>query len=423
MMENYRRLTIDTETSGQRGVPLWHPNHRLIQISCLCSETREWYKSLISYGDDFYLHPQNVDLHKIGMQDLIQMGKPGPDVMRGLVDFANKGDKKVLLVAHNAPFDWAVIRFAIQRELGLQYGRGGKDLGWLCFDTLHWFRDNYPDLGLGMDPASRPYSLEKLCVHFLGIKPEGMHNADKDVEMLDMLFERVILPNLVNWQKYVCGDGVERSRMVLVKQLPGFGDKRVEKLVGIVNHAFNLDDSGQYHTFPTTDQLFSVAHLLVYGEMRYKQHLRGLGREPRGEELNEWFEVLAHIEILLREEPMNINCDTTISHVLAAVAGLDIVDLTRFTMREDGNKDFFPPLRGTRRAFYPLQITDQEARLVLQEHGWGTIGEMLACYLTSHITITTIQEKFNACVCPNILNQKQIFGLDETFKVMLKYGA
>jgi hypothetical protein len=157
--------------------------------------------------------------------------------------------------------------------------------------------------------------------------------------------------------------------------------------------------------------------------MRYRQFIRQQHGGGKGADLNEWFEICAHCEILLREPPLNINCDTTISLILSLLCGVDIVDLTLHTMREDGNKQFFPPLRATKRAFYPLKISDEEASFLLQEHGWGTIGEMLACYLTSPVTIKGLQDKFNECVCPNVLDQRQIADLDQIFKQMLKYGA
>jgi DNA polymerase III epsilon subunit-like protein len=400
---------LDTETSAQKGVPIWHPQNRLLQVCCYRAKDGAWFTRYINHGKDFYLHPGNVELHKIGVEQLQREGQSGAVVMRDLLDFLFV-EEEIVIVAHNASFDLDVIMNALEVELGRDFVLE-RQLKWHWFDTLTYFKLVHPDLGIIVEPSLRPYSLEKLCKRFLSKVSAHMHNAETDVSMLLTLFKDVVLPNLhaADWGKYLV-TGPQNWRGTLIRDIQGFGPVRTQRICEIVNAVF-LQEKDEAVSAGVTDQLLRVSDLIFYAFIRMRDGPKGM----------DWTEVCRHIEILLREKPIEISCDTTIARLLSRVCGLYMHDFLFHTMREDGNKQFFPVLRGTARAFLPFRITNADARLLLEDRGWGTINEAVAEMLTSPMTFLELENEFRKRVSSNASTDEQFAHFEEIIRNAMTY--
>lgn len=199
-------FVLDTETTGNKGVPLWSASNRLLQLVTFHPKSGDWFIRYVNYTDDFYIPHDNGLIHNITLADLKNNGFPLEVVLTEWLDWmkARIVDNNVpLIVAHNAAFDRNVIRKALRHsELQMSFGKGAKRWSWRWFDSLLAFRVLYPKLPDFYEPKDKPYSLTTLTQHFLKIKTTKMHNAETDVKMLHQLFTEFIVPKLdEDWLK------------------------------------------------------------------------------------------------------------------------------------------------------------------------------------------------------------------------------
>ena len=425
-MEIENVFVFDTETTGQKGVPLWNDKNRVIQICAYHPHSGEMFMKLISYGPNFYIAPDNISIHKITPADLEASGEPPKEVLMGFLDFIEKNKKgRPWMVAHSATFDHNVIRKMLYLILDRCYGRGGVELEWDLFCSLRFFRSEHPDLELITEPKDKPYALGSLCERFLGEKPEGLHNAAVDVKMLARLFLEIIVPSGVDLTKYlVTKSPYESVRMTKLRQVPYYAEYRTNLIADQIRNAFALQadqfPDKDYRELIHPDGLFTVAHVMIYGKMRYLQTIKNK-KTLTAEEKCEWYEICRHVELLLRSPPINLSCDATIAALVCFVAEVDIVDLMFHTMRENGNTNFFPTQRGLPIAFMPAKVTEHEARLLESEAGWGSISEMVADYKVNGRTIGAVVQQFNNLVAPDLINQSQTHNLGKIIEDFLEY--
>lgn len=432
---------VDVETSGQKGMPIWNPKARVIQLSAYHPHTDTWYNRLVKYDDNFFVPAGSVAIHRISSLDLINGGFSPVEVMRGFLDFLEEksegGDQ--ILVAHNASFDRNMIRKMINQYLKLSYGRGAGDWKAVFFDTLVAFRTIHPELELYSKPSGQPYSLSSLARTFFGKAAMSgtFHNAETDVKTLYRLFMEKLLPKCPilqtsDWRncKFFIKPRDSR-RLILVSQLQGFGIHRTILLCDeILNPAFANEvfscphDSIErkfYESCITTHGLLTTAHIFVYGYMRYRQVLRikRVQMVPlQNEDRNTWYEICRHVEVMLRSPPLNIACDSTIANVLSCISMHDIVDLAFHTMKEDGSKSFFPTMRGEPISYgkWKDYILPDEGIFLTREFGWGTIHEMLQDYLNRG---AQGQEQLQSEL--NYSLHRKIFHVTETLLETQKY--
>jgi PD-(D/E)XK nuclease superfamily len=219
------------------------------------------------------------------------------------------------------------------------------------------------------------------------------------------LLEKEVMNMLTVWKNFLkferdiiiwCGNSEKaaRQRLTYLYQIPGFALARTNLICDEISNAF-LHETGlfsatldntvttDYKCFIVPPQLLTAAHLIVYGQMRIKQTIRQkMILNEKIQDQNHWFNVCKHVEFLLRSKPLNIVCENTICNILVHVSGMDLIDLTMHTMREDGNKNFFPTLRGKPIAYQPLKLSEEAAAFIFKHKHWGTLGEILAECLT-----------------------------------------
>lgn len=231
--------------------------------------------------------------------------------------------------------------------------------------------------------------------------------------------------SIIKW----CGLEGGKTRLTLLSAVPGFGPYRCTKIAEVVNIAFCMEglqekshdpDSVDYKTFCVPVKLFTIAHLLVYGKMRFRQKLRKkriLKEKTELEDHNEWYEICQNIEVILRD--IGISSDETICNVLSLVCGMDTLDLSMHTMKEDGDKNFFPTLRGRPVAFKPLlensKYPEDDARCLLLKN-WGTFNEIVTASRNKgpgHED--TIQTDVNLCL------STPVYGIQAMIENELQY--
>lgn len=422
-----RFLIYDTETSGQQGVPMWHSENRIIQIAALHPQSQEMFKVKVNYGPDFYLAPKNVQIHKIGVLDLQASGKLPEEAIDGFMDFqARLCGPEPIWVAHNATFDFNMIRKMLTVVKGQGFDRGASGLGVKQFCSLLFFRTEFPDLEYIFEPEDRPYSLGSLYHYFFKERVADSHDATVDVKMLERLFREIILPMGRDLSKYYINQKPEESaRMTLLKNVAYLGEFRVHHIANEIRKAFMVQGNEfgfvDYKKFLPSQNLCSVAHLLLYGQMRYLQHTLGKKKlDPL--ERCEWFEILRHCEILLRERPVGISSDSIIANVLAHVAGVDVVDLLFHTMKENGDTDFFPTTKGTPLAYKPMPVSADEAKFLHKEGGWGTISEMVADYVVNAKSGVSMAAEINRYLRPSIPHHNDSVDVEGHLNSVLRYS-
>jgi DNA polymerase III epsilon subunit-like protein len=375
---------LDTETTGQQGLPLWHPKNRLLQVAIVYvnGEKKEFFNRYVKYEDDFFIPEESTKIHKITNLTIQEHGLNPKQVLQEMLEWVQKRSSKPEIYAHNAQFDRNVLRIAIFRELGESYGEGGKEWSWKWYCTMKAARDLFPEIGKEYWPEDKPYSLGKLQSYFneKGTLLKNLHNAMIDVQVLCELYLNAILPKVKDISLYSIPAQI--SRLTPITKIPGYALKRAMKLQrALQTEFFNEGISGDefdYSEFACSPTMLTVGHLLVYGKMRYEQKIRRktIMQEPITlQDQCTWYEIASSIEVLLRVG-LNMTSESTMAELIAHVCDRDIVDLCFHTAREDGTLHFFPTMRGQPVSFLPLKISAKEAKSLRDLKGWGTIGEL-----------------------------------------------
>ena len=371
MLLDFDIIIVDTETSGLKGVPIFHPNNRLIQISALHLNTGEKFNRYLSYGEDFIIPPGSIDIHHIKNETLKTQGIPAKDALIEFDKWKNKFTKPRILVAHKASFDETIIRIAYIREFGKKYTALNFKEEWLC--TLILFKKAYPNLEREIEPKDQPYSLGKLCYTFLNKTFKDMHNSDVDVKALSEMFKYAIEKELVsstNYKQFLLPPPLPRSS--LIKDVPNFRDKRAQLISDHLNHVFKEENID----LKVTSNLVTIGHLVVYGRSRYKHYLKTNPIINTNPNIDEWLCIAHSIEVMLRCPPFKICCLNTIANLVAAVLGITIVEFI-FYIKDD----LFPMVRGNKLAYLHLNLTDEQSDQLYKMTGWKDTGDVIADYL------------------------------------------
>jgi len=166
-------VVFDLETTGFRGMPLFSPYHRVLQIAAMRVSTGETFAAFVDAGFE-EVPAASTRIHGIAAEDL--RGAEGIARVWERLQAALSMTEKTVLVAHNADgFDAPVLR----KEVGAVKYR--------FFDTLPFLRRACPGL--------KSYALGAVFAHFNGGAPlDGAHRADADVQALAAVFRRAVLP-------------------------------------------------------------------------------------------------------------------------------------------------------------------------------------------------------------------------------------
>jgi DNA polymerase III subunit epsilon len=158
-----RSVLFDTETTGLDPAQ----GHRVIEVAALelvnDLPTGRHFHALVQPDRDI---PEDaIRVHGITPQKLA--GKPRfPEIAEAMLAFFGEG----MLVAHNAPFDFAFVNAELKRA-----GRPGLDPGRMV-DTLALAKARYPGL---------PNSLDALCRRLgVDLSERSSHNALLDCRLL-----------------------------------------------------------------------------------------------------------------------------------------------------------------------------------------------------------------------------------------------
>lgn len=419
-------FALDTETSGRPGIPLWHSQNRLLQVCIFHIESGDVFKHYVKYKDAFIIPPESTKIHGISNLTIESHGLDPERVLNDMLEWVKQRTKvgeRPFIFAHNAEFDRNVLRVAILKYLGKEFGKGDREWNWDWFCTCLAARELLPEIDMEYEPKQKPFSLPNLCEHFFKERPSDLHNAVRDVQILTRLFKEVLLPRLPEDKSRFMIHDIKRPRTTLLMNLPGIGIKRAKILADVLASEFlhEGDVSGliDFSKFIHPPNLLMVGHLMMYGQMRYLQKIRQ--KEAIKEPLTmddecTWFEIARHIEILLRTTLWGIS-DRYVCEILAWVCNRDVVDLVFHTAKEDGTLSFFPTMPGRPVSFLPLEISEREAAKLYEDNRWATLGDILAEFQT----VTQSQKnkfflKFNMCL------NKPIDGLEERLKKALEFS-
>jgi DNA polymerase III epsilon subunit-like protein len=387
---------LDTETSGRKGIPLWHPLNRLLQICILHEGSSDVFKHYIKYDDGFFITPESTKIHGISNSTIEAEGVSPKVALSNMLVWVKQRQSCSLppeVIAHNASFDRNVLRVAMHRFMGLDFGKWAEEWDWIWYCTVTAARELLPEPGLELFPNEQPYSLGVLYNFYFKETPAGLHNAVEDVKALSRVYNELILPKLTTpeiKEKYRIGTPPDKHfRCALVKSVPGYKDDRTGKIAEYLCREFSQegDRSGivDFSNFIHPLGLLMLGHLVLYGKMRHMQKIRrkeAQGGGVGGKEECTWFDIARSVERVLREE-IRIRSDSVIAELVARVCNCDVVDLLFHTAREDKTLQFFPTMRGEPISYLPLKVSDNEAQLLLSEHGWGTINEIIVAWLTT----------------------------------------
>jgi DNA polymerase III epsilon subunit-like protein len=387
----------------------------MIQLCAIHLSSGETFARFVNWGEDLNLVPENTSLHNITKEKITKEGHSPLSVATLFMEWVEKKaeGKKIVMIAHNVGFDYETLRKFFYTTLGRSFGPGGVDLGWAMFDTCAAAREIHPEQLMKYWPWEKPYSLGTLISGLLGMHKENLHDAERDVEVLCRLFKEKILPKLpelVGGEWYKCSYFLPISnpadlRLKKVSKVSGVGNGgRVWMLTEEINNAFDLCTISGYKQHRTAPGLLTIAHLIIYGMMRWRQMLdqkRKIAEPFSPEDDNQWWWVCKAVETLLRSLPFGfaVYSDITLANVISAVCGRDVLDLTTHTMREDGNKRFFPCCWGEKIAWSAMKLDEDDVRRVVKETGWGTVNEMYADYTSSPITLrASLVTNLNNCL-------------------------
>lgn len=133
------------------------------------------------------------DVHQMDYDFLVNNGESLEDALTGFIGWLEwvSGEKRILLLAHNAAFDLMFLYYTLRRGQG-DHSRAFGGAGWSKFvgivDTLQLFHQK-PVWGprAGGEPGlDKPKScaLEALYQHVVGQPPAKAHDAIEDVKSL-----------------------------------------------------------------------------------------------------------------------------------------------------------------------------------------------------------------------------------------------
>lgn len=184
-------LFFDTETTGFPNMtkPPEHPDQpHLVQIACLLTEDdgRERASVSLIVNPEVPIPPRATAVHGITDEIIIRMG------IRPLVASMLLSDMMMsasLLVAHNAPFDWAIVNTLFHRE------NGAVPFGVVC-ERFCTMAAATPVLNLPPTDRMRAAGFTKPkspkleeCIHYFFDEPlNGAHDAMVDVRACARVF-------------------------------------------------------------------------------------------------------------------------------------------------------------------------------------------------------------------------------------------
>lgn len=376
-------IIIDTETNGSAGIPTFHPSHQIIQVCALHLESKQTYMRYVRPNGGVKIPGNSTDIHKIGERVVEAIGVSQAEAMIGLKEFVtfHSQNKKVVMIAHNAPFDQQMVVKTLECELREYAGINFQNHPWLWFDTLSAIRDFYPELNKRHWPEERPYSLGSLMETF---HPQhelaDAHNAVADVIALSCLFVNQIIPKLdpidIVDSKYITtyrapSGPLSSKRLALVNQVKSIANFRTAMLHSAVT-SYLVGLGPEVSHLLRSPGCFTCLDLLYYGYERYKRR----ERKPGAPSLP-WWGACREIEILLRSPPLKIYSDNIIANVLAHVLDADVQTVALHFMKDDGSDLLFPPCAGEAIAYMPLVVSESDAKRIRSTFGFKTITEML----------------------------------------------
>lgn len=394
--EVYNIFYFDTETTGCAGMSTYDKSNRLLQV-CAMGEDNSLFNKLANpqLQETQKIPPLSSQTHRI--YDMNVVNKRSSDEVaeefaKWVTDKAAKDPKKrqILMVAHNAPFDKAVI---FKHLRNATYGENCELLKWEFLDTLIAFKKFYPEIEEECLPVQAPFRLENL---FKRLFPDESgflgHNAETDIRILkklteEKLFERCYEKELKLEKCFISNKYTDPLNVKII-DLKGYPEFIVQKIVTEVNETLEAADLTE---LLTNTELITVGHLLVYGRTKQLAQVNDLNYED-----DECFNTLKAIESFFRQSLKRYN-DGYLLEILSLVINTTPVELMYHTRKNSGDTIYFPTTSGTPTAYLPLSISKNSAKN-LKEIGINSYHELynqwclaknrytFVEYISSHLT-------------------------------------
>lgn len=384
---------IDTETTGCAGIPIWHPNNCMIQLSIRHLASGQEYQTFcIPSLENWGVPAESTLLHTITRSRVLNEGKPINLALKDFFSFIhthNVHGKKVCLVAHNAPFDIQILfkecEFAqVKHDIN-------NSLDYIYYDTLEAFRSLYPEIGNNSSPSQRPYRLENLVSYFLRkTQLEKYHDASFDTLMLTKLFIHHLLPvdldDNTMYQETFSNSWLEKNlkhgilkRLFPTRHEPFCKIKflRNNNFLNVLSEKINADFV-KFGTkrYQTSVSRFAGKHILAWAVLQHAI--------IKDTETEYWHFICKIVEQLLRTLPgQSIHYDDIILQVLEIITQTSAHDLIRC------NDPYFPNFAGKTISYGELRLSPDDAKLLYEKWKITTAHDFLVKYLVLDINDRT----------------------------------
>jgi hypothetical protein len=292
--------------------------------------------------------------------------------MDALIEFVDqhKNGKRVLMVAHNAPFDREMILKSIKNKA---LGYCAEYLKWEWLDTLHEVKIHFSYLKNKYWPPQRPHRMETLMMEFYPNVPLGeAHNAKADVENLS----RILCEKLWGFLFKPAGpDDARDHEMTFHKYPPDydprtlplievseFGDVRTRLVYDKVMAFFNKIPLLRDYRKPCT-ALFLVGDVYNYALVKWQMEGSKGDCVYKG--------ICDEVKLLLRSPPLSLVNDAAVLELCKYVSGIwSTNDFLFHTMTTQGDKNFY-------RSPIGLKIDWVDRYLTIENHATRTSSKVL----------------------------------------------
>lgn len=397
----WRMFILDTESSGYIGCPVFHPSHRIIQLSCICLLDQDRFNYYIKYKDGFKIPAASTEIHHITNAMIQEKGEYLEVVLKLFIDwilsktYHQQTNTYItpVFIAHCAKFD----RDLLYKFLSTVFtcGKEGIDLGFVFIDSHELavilfpeVRDNAYDPSYQNDTLKgQPYKLQSLIKHFYGKILGEFHNSEFDCKCLAKLFMEKFLPKIweeitdnENWRSRT--PGVLKLRDCPLNPAPLNIVHRLSDIKGTYHYIENITEwvnkdfilhGEPWKFYETNENMIHTGHLLLYGWMKTLDIISV--KDKSDQPIDSWHTIIQMIEGLFRFF-INIYSDELIVEILSYVCNRTPTELYNSTTKELDDTPLFPSFPGLPVSYLPFKVSIQDANLLYTKFGFKTVHDL-----------------------------------------------
>jgi len=427
LQEKYLLFFADTETTGCKGIPIWAKQHQTIQLCAYCPEYNSWFKALVKHPEIDFIPEESIESHRITLQDINTNGIEVKQCFTNYIAWVDSllskttNQREAVFICHNAPFDHDMIMKVITEILKIPAAK----LKWNWFDTLEIVKKIFPELAQKYFPVERPHSLptlmEELCPSLnLGVA----HNAETDVKSVVYLFDKILERCALLKEDIKIKPLPKPICTTYLKDIHGYGSYRVQQVVDLYNLLTDKPNSNM--KFKTSFNLVTAAHLIYYSmtKIRLSSSTAVTPVTTTNNNNNDndtWFLVAQTMERCMRKE-LRIYSDIVIVRTLSYMLNITELDFIYHTMKQSGDKNYFPTIQGEPLVYLPFEFSEEESKKILQELGLKSAMEIYIQYrYTPDMRKFAWLQRLNSHLTP--LHQLDFKYLQEKFDAILAFGG